>query len=123
MKATVNVGKKSFEVEIEITDDTSVGMFRQSIIRAINIFLKKNGLKTLPKAMARTLELSSGKDKNANGRKLIKSMDMDNIVINFPSDAPKFTVPTTDDFKGTVADDEDGDDDDEDIDDVIPDTP
>ena len=111
IKAVVNVGGKSFVMEIEIGEDTWVGSFRQSVIRAINKYLKKNGMKKLPKAVARRLTLSSGKDKDYNGRKLVKSLDMDNIAIFFPADAPKFNVPTTDDLKGTVVVDDAEDDD------------
>eukprot|EP00435_Cladocopium_sp_Y103_P068243 s464_g31.t1 len=120
VKAIVNVGGKSFVVEVEISEDTSVGSFRQSIVRAINKYLKKNAMKKLPKVLARRLVLSSGKDKDVTGRKLIKSLDMDDIAIYFPEDAPKFNVPSTDDLKDTVvvddADDDDADEDDDDAD-------
>ena len=87
---------ETYGVKVEIDEATTVGVARHKYVELLNKMMKKGGLKTVPKIVARQMPFFvDGKDYGGNGRKALHTLNItkDTVIkVSFPPEVSKWLV-------------------------------
>ena len=99
---TLKHGDHTFNFNVSVNTDISIGDFRAMILIELNKLLRGDGQKPLPKASSRVMTLViNGRDVTLKARSILRTYKVDansTFVVSFPNDVlRKFHLPASDD--------------------------